>query len=151
VPARLRHLEWRHHVPDLCGAAVIASRTLVRDHPAAATGFVRAVNRALSDVIDDPAAAIEAVRRRSPQIDGPANHARLMGTLAMEMAHPAGAVIGIGDVENERLDRAIALIARVKQLPILPQADAVFDRQFLPPLADRERRLATGSFQRNFI
>jgi NitT/TauT family transport system substrate-binding protein len=144
APAGLRHLEWRNHVPDLCGAAVIASQSLLRENPAAAAGFVRAVNRALSDVIDDPDAAIEAVRLRSPRIDIPANRARLMGTLAMEMAHPSGSVIGIGDVEEDRLTRAVQLITRTKQLPLRPRTTDVFDRSFLPPLADREKRLASG-------
>jgi NitT/TauT family transport system substrate-binding protein len=143
-PARLKHLEWRTHVPDLCGAALIASRSLLRENPEAAAGFVRAVNRALSDVIDDPDAAIEAVRLRSPRIDIRANRARLMGTLAMEMAHPSGSVIGIGDVEEERLNRAIQLITATKQLPLGPRTADVFDRTFLPLLADREKRLANG-------
>lgn len=141
-PARLRHLEWRTHAPDLCGAAVITSRALLRENPNAAAGFVRAVNLALSATINDPAAAIAAVRRRSPGIDVAANHARLVGTLAMEMAHPSGAALGIGDVEPARLDRAIALIARAKCLPTVPKQDAVFRRTFLPLAFDRESRLA---------
>ncbi len=141
-PARLRHLEWRTHAPDLCGAAVIASRALLRDNPQAAVGFVRAVNKGLTAAIDDPAAAIAAVRKRSPDIDVAANHARLVGTLAMEMAHPSGATLGIGDIEPARLDRAIGLIARTKELPTVPRQDAVFDRSFLPSAADRETRLA---------
>jgi NitT/TauT family transport system substrate-binding protein len=144
APDALGHLEWRTHVPDLCGAAVIASRALLANNPAAAAGFVRAVNRGLKAAIDDPDAAVEAVRRRAPGIDVVANRARLAGTLAMEMAHPSGAILGIGDVEPDRLDRAIALIARTKALPVLPEQDAVFDRHFLPPLADRETRLARG-------
>ncbi len=141
-PARLRHLEWRTHAPDLCGAAVIASRALLKENPQAAAGFVHAVNRGLTVAIDDPAAAIAAVRRRAPGIDVAANHARLVGTLAMEMAHPSGASLGIGDVEPERLDRAISLISRTKGLPTIPRQEAVFDRSFLPPVADREMRLA---------
>ena len=99
----------------------------------------------MSAAIDDPVAAITAVRRRSPDIDVAANHARLVGTLAMEMAHPSGAALGIGDVEPARLDRAIALIARTKALPTVPQQHAVFDRTFLPLASDRETRLARPS------
>jgi NitT/TauT family transport system substrate-binding protein len=144
APATLRHLEWRTHVPDLCGAAIIASRNFLKDNQDAATGFVRAVNLGLKAAVDNPDAAVEAVRRRAPGIDVAANRARLIGTLAMEMAHPDGAHLGIGDVETARLDRAIALIARAKALPRMPVQDSVFDRRFLPPPAMREMRLAAA-------
>ncbi len=140
-PGAFRHFEWRAYAPDLCGAAVIASHTLLRSNPAAAAGFVRAVNRALKDVVDDPMSGIEAVRRRSPQIDVPANLARLAGTLAMEMAHEEGERYGVGDTDAERLDRAITLITRTKKLRSRPSQSAIFDRRYLPPFDERERRL----------
>jgi NitT/TauT family transport system substrate-binding protein len=141
APDALRHLEWRTHVPDLCGAAVIASRTFLTEHRAAAAGFLRAVNHGLKATIDDPDAAIEAVRRRAPGIDIQANRARLIGTLAMEMAHPSSGHLGIGDVEPARLERAIALITHTKRLASRPVQGDVFDRSLLPPLVDREKRL----------
>ncbi len=140
-PGAFRHFEWRTHAPDLCGAAVIASQTLLRRNPDAAVGFVRAVNRALKDVVDDPMSGIEAVRRRSPDIDVPANLARLVGTLAMEMGHEDGERYGVGDIDAERLERAITLIARTKKLRSRPSQAAVFDRRYLPPFDERERRL----------
>ncbi len=140
-PAAFRHFEWRTHAPDLCGAAVIASQALLRSNPNAAAGFVRAVNRGLKDVVNDPMAGIEAVRRRSPDIDVTANLARLAGTLAMEMAHEEGERYGVGDTDADRLDRAITLIARTKTLRSRPSQAAVFDRRYLPPLDERERRL----------
>ncbi len=99
-PGAFRHFEWRVHALIFAGAAVIASPTLLRSNPAAAGGFVRAVNRALKDVVDDPMSGIEAVRRRSPQIDVRANLARLAGTLAMEMAHEEGERYGVGDTDR---------------------------------------------------
>jgi NitT/TauT family transport system substrate-binding protein len=143
APGAFRHLEWRTHVPDLCGAAIIANRGFLATNQHAPAGFVRAVNRGLKATIDDPDAAIEAVRRRAPAIDIAANRARLMGTLAMEMAHPDGAHLGIGDVEPARLERAIALITRTKALPLVPVQNSIFDRAFLPPRDERERRLAS--------
>lgn len=141
-PAAFRHFEWRTIVPDLCGAAVIASPAFIAAHPDAVRGFVQAVNRALADVVADPEGAITAVWRRDPGIDVKANLARLTGTLALEMAHPDGAIHGIGAVDPARLDRAIDLVTRVKGLARRPETTAVFDTRFLPAVADRVRSLA---------
>ena len=136
-PGRLRHFEWRTHVPDICGAAIIASQSLITESPDAVRGFVRAVNRAVADVIVDPDAGIAAVARRDPSIDIAANKARLMGTLAMEMNHPDSGILGLGDVQPMRLARAIALIAAAKGLPSTPSPNRIFTRAFLPPEAER--------------
>ncbi|QCK87358.1 ABC transporter substrate-binding protein [Phreatobacter aquaticus] len=145
APADLRHFEWRQHVPALCGAAIIASPDLVAERPDTVRGFVSAVNRAVKDVIADPDAAVEAVRRRDPTIDVAANKARLMGTLALEMAHPEGARLGLGDIDPLRLDEAIDLITAVKDLPARPESGRIFDRSFLPPDGERIRTLAKAS------
>lgn len=141
-PAAFRHFEWRTIVPDLGGAAIIASQAFIAAHPEAVRGFVRAVNRALADVVADPEAAIAAVQRRDRGIDIKANLARLTGTLALEMAHPDGAIHGIGAVDPARLDRAIDLVTQVKGLPRRPATTAVCDTRFLPAANHRVRSLA---------
>jgi NitT/TauT family transport system substrate-binding protein len=138
----LRHFEWRHHVPSLYGAALMVSRSLHQTHPAAVAGLVRAVNRGLVDTVADPEAALAAVVRRNPALDVAANRARLLGTLALEMAHPEGARHGLGAVDPARLVRTAELLARTRALPRRPAPHELFDPQFLPPLADRVRSLA---------
>ena len=140
-PQRLRHFEWRNVVPELYGAAIIASRHLVRDNPGALSGFVAAVNRGLRDVIADPDAAIAAVARRNPAINVAANRARLIGTLALEMGHPEAAIHGIGDIDDARLSAASTLICGVKQLSFCPTVADVFNRSFLPPSETRIRKI----------
>ena len=141
-PARLRHFEWRKVVPELYGAAIIASHDLVHNNPRAVTGFVAAVNRGLKDAIADPDVAIAAVARRNPAIDIAANRARLVGTLAVEMSHPEQAVHGLGDIDDARLSTAISLIVEVKRLPLRPTVTSLFNRSFLPPPVTRIRALA---------
>jgi NitT/TauT family transport system substrate-binding protein len=139
---RLRFLEYRKFVPDLYGSALMVTRDLARTEPAVVAGLVRAVNRGLIDALADLDAAIDAVARRNPQIDRAANRERLAGTLALEMANPEGARLGIGDVDPERLRRAIGLIVTAKGLARRPDAAEIFQREFLPPLAQRVRSLA---------
>ena len=103
---------------------------------------MRAINRALGDTVGDLDAALDAVMRRAPTLDRAANHARLAGTLALEMSHPEGARLGIGDLDDARLARAIDLIVAAKRHPRTPAPDELFTRQFLPPLEARVRSLA---------
>jgi NitT/TauT family transport system substrate-binding protein len=57
------------------------------------------------------------------------------------MSHPEIAKIGLGDVDPERLKRAIALVVDANGLPRTPAPDEVFDRSFLPPRAERASKL----------
>ena len=138
----LRFLEYRHHLPDLYGAALMVSRRLIDHEPGVVAGLTRAINRGVRDTIADIDAAIDAVARRDPAIDRGANRARLAGTLALEMSHPEGAHLGIGDLDLARLDRAIAVIVEAKRHPRRPRAAELFTRTFLPPLSERVRTLA---------
>jgi NitT/TauT family transport system substrate-binding protein len=139
---RLRFLEYRTYVPELYGSALMVNRALLDSEPAVVAGLVRAVNRGLMDTVADVDAAIDAVARRNPHIDRLANRERLAGTLALEMGNPEGARLGIGDIDPERLRRAIDLIVSAKELPRRPDPTEVFQNRFLPPLAERVRTLA---------
>ncbi len=142
-PAKaLRFLEFRHLVPDLYGAALMVSRRLAMQSPALVRGLVRAVNRGVIDVAADIDAGIEAVARRDPSIDRTTNRARLAGTLGLEMSHPEGAVLGIGDLDEARLSRSIDLIVSAKGHPRRPSSEEIFIRDFLPPVTERLRSLA---------
>jgi len=140
--ATLRFFEYRVHVPDLYGMTLLVTRRLAETEPDVVAGFVRAVNRGLVDTVADPDAAVEAVARRDSQIDWAANRARLAGTLALEMAGAEGARLGIGDLDDARLARAIDLIVGAKGHPRRPAPGEIFDRRFLPPLAARVTSLA---------
>lgn len=141
-PTRLRFLEYREHVPELYGAALLVARRLIDAHPEIVSGLVRAVNRGLHDTIADVDAAIEAVARRNPAIDRAANRARLVGTLGLEMSHPEGAHLGIGAIDATRFNRAIDTITASLALPRRPALPALFDSRFLPSFEQRVRSLA---------
>lgn len=119
----------------------MVSQPFHRENPDAVRGLVRAINRGLADVVADPEAATDAVVRRNPSMDRIANRARLRGTLALEMAHPEGAIRGIGDPDEDRLRQAIAVISAAKKLAA-PALSQIFDRSFLPPLSERVTALA---------
>lgn len=138
----LRFINYADYLPDMYGNTLFVTRELYRSSPKAITGMVRAFNRALRDTVTDPNLAIDALQAASPSIRRDVDYVRLVGTLKSEMAHPEGAKLGIGEMDDARLKRLIALIVKVKGLPRTPDLREVFDRSFLPPLEERVRSLA---------
>lgn len=139
--AGLRFLEYRDVVPDLYGNSLMLTPAFLQQHPEAARALVAAVNRGIIETLADPQAALKATRRLAPKfaqhVDGP----RLMGTLKVEMAHPEAREIGIGDIDDGRLQRSIRMLATSCRLPRTPEPGQIFTRDYLPPLAERARPL----------
>lgn len=143
VPASaLRFIEYADLLPDLYGNGLMVSHKLRTQAPEAVRALVHALARGVRETVQDPDAAMAALQRAAPSINLPVQHTRLLGTLASEMAHPEGAHIGIGDVDDTRLQRGVAQMARSCGWPRVPEATALFTREFLPPLEERVRSLA---------
>lgn len=142
APQALRFLNWSDVLPDMYGNTLFVTRQRYRGDTKLLEGLVHAVNRGLADTARDPEAAIDVLMRQAPGSDRAVNLRRLKGTLEIEMAHPEGARIGVGDMDDDRLARLIAQIVQVKRLPRTPSVREVFDRSFLPPLEQRVRHLA---------
>jgi NitT/TauT family transport system substrate-binding protein len=126
---------------DLYSNAIVVSRQLARDNPAAVAGLLRAINRGLADMLREPDAAVAAVARREPLINVQVERARLDATVRDEMNHPEIGRIGLGDVVDERFTRGIEILAQAQNLPRMPAMEEVFDRRFLPPLSERITRV----------
>ena len=144
-PARLRFIEFADTLPDLYANSLMVSRAWLERAPQQVQGLVTALNRGLVETLDDLDVAIDAVARAAPATVRSVQHRRLAGTLAAEMAHPEGARIGIGDVDDVRLQRGLDLMARTLGWPRVPPATEVFDRRFLPPLSQRVNSLARAA------
>lgn len=141
-PAALRFIEYADYLPDLYGNGLMVSRRLLAQAPAMVQALVYGLNQGVCETVRDPEAAMAALRRAEPGIDVAVQRRRLLGTLAVEMAHPEGAQIGIGDVDDARLQRGVAQLARSCIWPGAPGAGELFTREFLPPVHERARSLA---------
>ena len=137
----LRFINYADYGMDLYSNAIIFSRSFVKDNPKAVAGFVRAVNRAINDSLANPEAAMDAVMKREPLLKRDVETERLLATVKEEMNHPEIARIGLGDVDAERLKRAIAMVVEANGLPRTPSNDEVFDRSYLPPRDQRPSKL----------
>ncbi|WP_441244481.1 ABC transporter substrate-binding protein [Tardiphaga sp. 768_D3_N2_1] len=133
----IRFIKFGDYGMDLYSNAIIVSRKFAKENPDAVKGFLKALNRGVKDAMADPKAAIEAVQKREPLIKPEIERARLEATLSDEMTSPEISKIGHGDINDERMSKAIDILVSAKELPRTPKIGDVFDRSFMPPLADR--------------
>jgi NitT/TauT family transport system substrate-binding protein len=123
---------------DLYSNGVMVSPKFVREKPEAARGLVRAINRALKECVVSPDAAIAVLTKAEPLINKDIEKRRLTYVYDTLIATPEAMKIGLGDVDDARLARAIAVIAESYELAKPPTPARVFDRSFLPPAAERK-------------
>lgn len=141
-PAKdLRFIRYGDHGMDLYSNAVFFSRSFAKENPKAVQGFVRALNRAIKDVIADPDAGVAAAMKREPLLKREVEREKLLATLRNDMSHPEVARIGLGDIDEARMKRAIDIVADANKLPRTPAVAEVFDRSFLPARAERPSSL----------
>jgi NitT/TauT family transport system substrate-binding protein len=141
-PARdLRFIRYGDHGMPLYSNAVFFSRSFIKENPKAVQGFVKALNRAIKDVVADPQPGLASVLKREPLLKPEVEKEKLAATLRNDMSHPEIARIGLGDVDDARLKRAIDIVVDANQLPRSPAVGEVFDRSFLPARSERPARL----------
>jgi NitT/TauT family transport system substrate-binding protein len=138
---QLRYINFGDYGMDLYSNGIIVSRKLVKENPEAVKGLVRAINKGLMDALKDPDAAVAAVVKREPLIKVPVERERFDATLADEMNHPELAVIGLGNVDPQRLKKSIDILVEANNLPRTPAVAEIFTPAFLPPAADLAKKL----------
>ncbi len=132
---------YADHGIDLYSNGIVVSRALAKERPQAVAGLVRAINRGLRDAIANPDAAIDIVAKRDPIIDKRIEKDRMLYALRTLIITPETAQIGVGDIKDDRLERAIGQLAEGYGLARKPAAKDIFDRSFLPPKNERELKL----------
>jgi NitT/TauT family transport system substrate-binding protein len=118
------------------GNTLLVSQKLIDGNPKAVAGLVRAFNRALKEMIADPATSVKYLKQREPLVDEPLEVRRT------QMVMPGLATTnvranGLGNVNSERLQRQIDQVSQAYGLSNPPSQDRLFNPRFLPPQADR--------------
>jgi NitT/TauT family transport system substrate-binding protein len=129
---------------DLYSNGLMVSRKLLKENPKAVAGLVRAVNRATLDIAQDQDLAMKSVERYDNLVDLAVERRRLKFSLEHLMNAPESAEIGVGDLKDDRLAKAIAIVAEGYELPRVPAPSEIFDRSFLPPKSEREFRYVSN-------
>ena len=126
---------------DLYSNAIIVSKKLAKENPAAVKGLVAAINHGLEDALKDPDAAIAAVAKREPLIKPVVERERFDATLKDEMNHPEIAKLGLGNVDEARLKKSIEILVEANNLPRTPAVSEIYSSAFMPPKADLPKKL----------
>jgi NitT/TauT family transport system substrate-binding protein len=100
--------------------------------------FTRITVRAWKEAMADPKAAVAALMKRDPLIDAAIEIEKIQWLAANQIATPAFKNGGMGSIDRARLERQIDTIVEAFTLPARPALDAVYDGQFLPPVAERK-------------
>ncbi|KAF7598869.1 MAG: ABC transporter substrate-binding protein [Candidatus Dactylopiibacterium carminicum] len=133
----LRFIDYADYGIDSYSNALFFSKKLIQENPKAVAGFVRALNRAIKEVIADPDAGMEHVMKREPLLKRDVEKEKLVATYSRQMNHPEINKNGFGDVDDARLKRNIDLVVSAGGLNRTPTLEEVFDRRFLPPRSER--------------
>lgn len=134
---RLRFIRYGDYGMDLYSNALIVSRQLVDENPDAVRGLVRAINRAVADVLADSEIGMDAVMAQEPLINREVETARLAATIEDEMNHPELAEVGLGNIDQNRMREAIDIVVSAYDLEHTPELETVFNTDFLPPEEER--------------
>ena len=138
-PAKdLTFISYADHGLPLYSNTVVVSKKLVKEKPEAVRGMVRAINKAFHEVRANPEPGMDAVMKREPLLKREVEKERLLQTIDYEVLSSEMKKIGIGDVDEERLKKGIALLVENLKLPRTPSSDEVFSRAFLPSRAERD-------------
>jgi len=133
----IRWFHYADHGIDLYSNGLLVSPALVKEKPEVVAGLVRAVHKGVRDAIADPDAAMAALVKREPLLNAELEKRRMIYALRTVMMTPEVAKQGVGDLDDERLKRSIAQLSGVFELPRQPAPSEIFDRRFLPPVAER--------------
>jgi NitT/TauT family transport system substrate-binding protein len=122
---------------DLYSNGVMVSAALAKAKPEAVRGLVRAIAKAMREVVANPDAAVELLAAKEPLIDKSIEKQRLLYVLKTLIDTPEARAIGVGDIDDARMARAIATMVEAYELSRVPAVGEVFDRAFLPAKSER--------------
>ncbi len=138
---QMRFINYGDYGLDLYSNGIIFSKKLVKEKPEVVRGFLRALNKAVIDSLKDPKMSVASVAKREPLINPVVELERFDATLKEEMNHPEIAKIGLGNIDDARMKKAIDILVDASQLPRTPKVEEIFTHEFLPSTADLPKTL----------
>jgi NitT/TauT family transport system substrate-binding protein len=121
----------------LYGSAIIVNTKFAAEHPEAIKGFIRALLKGLKDTIRNPAAAVEAIKKRDDTANKDTELERLQMALRDNILTAEVRARGFGAIDPARFDAALAQLALTYPFKAKPKMEDIFDPGFLPPASQR--------------
>jgi len=123
---------------DLYSNGLMVSQKLIKDNPKAVAGLVRATNKAMLEIAKDQNLGMKGVMNFDNLVNEAVEKRRMQFAYTELIVSPEMKEIGIGDIKDDRMKRAIAIVVEGYGLPRAPEVSEVYSRQFLPPKSERE-------------
>lgn len=122
---------------DIYSNGVMVSPKLAKEKPEAVKGLVRAINKAILEVLADPAAGVAVVKGIEPLIQADLEEKRLAFAVKNLIVSDESKASGLGSVDMDRLTKSIGIIQELYDLPNAPDASQIFSDAFLPSADNR--------------
>jgi NitT/TauT family transport system substrate-binding protein len=133
-----RFIMYSDHGIAAYSNGVMVSQKLIKENPKAVAGLVRAINRAMLEIVADPKLAGAVMNKVEPTVNADIESRRVSFTYKAHIATDEAMKLGAGDVSDERMAKAVDQIAEAFELKSKPKVSDIFNRSFLPPAADRK-------------
>jgi NitT/TauT family transport system substrate-binding protein len=118
------------------GNTLLVSQRLIESNPKAVASLVKVFNRALREMIANPAESVKYLKQREPLVDEPLEVRRtrmvMPGMLTENVKRR-----GLGAIDEARLQKQIEQVTEAYGLTNPPTRDRLFNPKFLPPQAER--------------
>jgi NitT/TauT family transport system substrate-binding protein len=134
--SRIHFMPYADHGVDLYGHAFIAKADFLEKNPQVARAFIIGTVKGFNDMIADPNAAIENIRKRDPLLKPDVERERLLFTVKSVHDTPAVRQNGLGVVDKARLARTLEQVSEAFAMKRKVSADEIFTAQHYPPAAE---------------
>lgn len=120
------------HGLELYGNAIVVNTDFAKENPEAVTGFLRAVAKGWNDVIADPDAGAQMVKKRNPAADAELEARRLKLAIDANVVTDYTKANGIGGIDQARMEKAMRQLAENYEFQNTPDMAVIFSSEYLP-------------------
>jgi NitT/TauT family transport system substrate-binding protein len=132
APSDIKFLYFSDAGLNIYGNAIVAAKKVLETNPKAVKGFVAASAKGWRDAIANPAAAIAALKKKSPLIDEKLETAKLEWLIKNQLVTDESKRDGLGGVDTQRLASSLETVSKAFGLPKLMTPGDVWAGDFLP-------------------
>jgi NitT/TauT family transport system substrate-binding protein len=131
-----RTFRYRDHGTPFYSSTIQTTRAFAQANPNAVKGVVRALFRGTRDAVQNPAEAIDFLKRHEALTDVPVELGRWQLCIRELIDTPEVRSGGLGNMDMPRLQRTIEMVEESYNLPKRLQASDVYSADFLPRRED---------------
>ena len=120
------------------GNSVVTSPEFLKANPGSVRAFLRALNRSIKDMIEQPRAALESLRTRDATVDLEVEKKRLDLMVTQLILTPNVVKGGLSSADTKRVAKAVDNVVQSLEGGKSLAAAQVYTPDFLPPAGDRK-------------